>query len=342
MSCAGRDRPYGEGVRNPPVGLTEDALRSVLDRQWSVTTASLDYLPVGFGSHHWDVTEHDGTHSFVTVDELENKRHSLREPLDHAFDRLRASLTAARDLRDHGHPFVVAPIPTRTDEPLARMSDRLGVARYPFLDAESFTWGEFDSPEHRRGVLELLVAVHTNPGPARQHAMVDDFAIAHRDELEATIRSPGAVEDCGPYARRAALLIARNAVPVSRLLARYDELTRAGLAEPSRMVLTHGEPHPGNTMRAAGGWLLIDWDTALVAPPERDLWGLDPGDGSVLDAYAEATGVAVLASMLELYRIRWDLGDLAVDVSRFRRPHTGNLDDDTTWDIMNSLVARIA
>ena len=32
-----------------------------------------------------------------------------------------------------------------------------------------------------------------------------------------------------------------------------------------------------------GRWLLIDWDTALVAPPERDLWDLDPGDGGTAE-----------------------------------------------------------
>ena len=65
----------------------------------------------------------------------------------------------------------------------------------------------------------------------------------------------------------------------------------AARAQPSGAVLTHGEPHPGNTMLTADGWVLIDWDTALAAPPERDLWSLDPGDGSVLDAYARLTGV---------------------------------------------------
>jgi hypothetical protein len=93
-------------------------------------------------------------------------------------------------------------------------------------------------------------------------------------------------------------------------------------------------------MLAAGGWLLIDWDTALVAPPERDLWNLDPGDGSVLGVYANATGVSPLPSMLELYRLRWDLADLAVTVSGFRKPHTGNADDDKSWEILCSLVTH--
>lgn len=94
-------------------------------------------------------------------------------------------------------------------------------------------------------------------------------------------------------------------------------------------------------MRAADGWRLIDWETALVAPPERDLWNLDPGDGSVLGAYARATGVTPLPSMLELYRIRWDLADIAVDVGRFRRPHTGTADDEKSWDILSRLLAHL-
>jgi aminoglycoside phosphotransferase (APT) family kinase protein len=135
-------------------------------------------------------------------------------------------------------------------------------------------------------------------------------------------------------------LLAEHADPVRRLLARYDEL--AGRSRPAGMVLTHGETHPGNTMLTADGWVLVDWDTALVAPPERDLWSLDPGDGSVLRGYADATGVTPSQALLELYRIRWDLADLAVGVSRFRRHHPGSPDDDKSWDDLCSLVVRLA
>ena len=94
-------------------------------------------------------------------------------------------------------------------------------------------------------------------------------------------------------------------------------------------------------MLTSAGWLLIDWDTALIAPPERDLCSLDPGDGSVLGAYADATGVTPLPSMLELYRIRWDLADIAGGVSLFRHDHAGSRDDDMTWDVLQSLIERI-
>jgi hypothetical protein len=57
-------------------------------------------------------------------------------------------------------------------------------------------------------------------------------------------------------------------------------------------------------MRTDGGWRLIDWDTARVAPSERDLWSLDPGDGSFHAAYLAATGTELWPDVLELYRRR--------------------------------------
>jgi aminoglycoside phosphotransferase (APT) family kinase protein len=105
-------------------------------------------------------------------------------------------------------------------------------------------------------------------------------------------------------------------------------------------VVTHGEPHPGNMMLTRAGWRLIDWDTVLVAQPERDLWSLDPGDGSLLAAYAAATGVTPRPELLEMYRVLWDLKDIAVDLSRFRRPHAGDDDDVRSWGGLKALVER--
>jgi hypothetical protein len=64
----------------------------------------------------------------------------------------------------------------------------------------------------------------------------------------------------GPYSEPARQLLARHAPLLGRALARFDELVReAAGSEP--VVITHGEPHPGNILRAAGGMYLIDWDT---------------------------------------------------------------------------------
>jgi hypothetical protein len=315
---------------------------AALARGWGLAVTSMEYRPVGWGSHHWEVADEAGGRWFVAGDELENKRLSASEPLDAGFARLRAALSAAMDLRACGGTFVVAPVPAGDGEPVARVDGRFGVAVYPFVEGESFAWDQFSSPAHRLSLLGLLVQVHTAPPAASRHALADDFAVPLRDELETACTAAGEVTGCGPYAGPTSLLLRQHAAAVGRLLDRYDALVRQARGHGTRAVLTHGEPHPANTMLTADGWLLIDWDTALVAPPERDLWSLDPGDGSILEAYTTATGITPRPSLLDLYRLRWDLADIAVDVSRFRRPHAGSIDDDKSWELLSSLVKRVS
>jgi spectinomycin phosphotransferase/16S rRNA (guanine(1405)-N(7))-methyltransferase len=325
-----------------PAGLPESALTDALARSWGITVASIGYRPVGWGSHHWDVTGADGRRWFVTADELENKRLTQAESLADGFARLRAPLAAAMALRAAGGSFVVAPVPTGDGEPLVRARGRFGLAVYPHVEGESFTWGERFPPSHRAAVLGMLTQVHAAPPDVRRHALTDDFTVPHRDGLTAAFGPGGDPGDCGPYARRAWQLIREHAGPLGRVLARYDALARRARSLPERPVLTHGEPHPGNTMLTAHGWVLVDWDTTLVAPPERDLWSLDPGDGSIWAAYAAATGVTPLPELLDLYRLRWDICDIALDLSRFRRPHTGGAEDDKAWRLLDMLVRALS
>ncbi|WP_432831707.1 phosphotransferase [Dactylosporangium sp. CA-092794] len=310
----------------PPAGLAEDALGALLAREWGIPVKSLGYRPVGFGSHHWELVDTASSRWFVTVD----------EPADPA--KLDASLRVAADLHATGHNFVVAPVPTVTGTPSLR-SGPFTIAVYPFVEGASFDWNAFAGPAHRQATLDMIIRLHTAPPVARRHARADDFAVPYRDEVEAALRRPGT--ECGPYAVPTADLLAEHRRPLERVLARYDELVLESRNEPVRAVLTHGEPHSGNTMRTPTGWRLIDWDTVLLSPPERDLWLIEPGDGSIFAAYAEATGVLVRPSTIMLYQLRWALADIAVEVRRFRRPHTGTPDDAEGWDILRSVVTSI-
>jgi spectinomycin phosphotransferase/16S rRNA (guanine(1405)-N(7))-methyltransferase len=326
-------------VLSPPEAVSEAALASALARAWRRSIGSLTYRPVGFGSHHWDGVDATGRRWWVTVDDLETKRVSRLEPDPAAFDRLHAALAAAAALREHGRPFAVAPVVATDGRYLVPIDDRYAVALYPYVDGQRFSWGEFSTPEHRRATLDMVLGVHTAPASVRGAVRSDDFAIAHADELESTLDGDGAT--AGPYARPMVDLVAAHARALRRHLDTYRELVAQARAGPDRAVLTHGEPHPGNTMRTADGWVLIDWETALVAPPERDLWLVDPGDGSVLAAYAEASGRPALAPMVDLYRLRWALSDIAIEVARFRRPHDGGAEDDASWEILAGNVAAL-
>lgn len=325
------------GVLTPPADLPEELLVTTLADAWGMDVAALDYQPVGWGSHHWAVTDAAGGRWFLTADDLAVKRRAPVETLDEAHQRLRGSLRAAAELHDAGLAFVVAPVAARGGEPLARAGERYTVAVHPHLDGRSFGWGEYDLPGHRDAVLEMVVAVHTAPAAARRHAPADDFTVPHRTGLAAALA--GDLPDTGPYARPLARLLAEHDQPVRDLLARHDRLVAENRDHPA--VLTHGEPHPGNTMLTAGGWRLLDWDTAATAPPERDLWMLAADDDTVLDAYADATGHRAHGPLLDLYRQRWDIADLAVDIARFRAPHTGTPEDARTYEILTRILTTL-
>lgn len=336
-------RPYRSGVLTAPAGLQEGSLAAILAGQWSLAVTSMAYQPVGFGSHHWAVRDSSGGRWFVTVDELLVKRVRQDEPASVTFSRLGRAFAAAIALAESGRDFVVAPVRTIGGAPLARLGSDFAVTVYPHVAGQSFDWGDFSWPGHRQAVLDLIADVHAAPAAVSRLAPADDYQIAHLDELEsALINGAEILADCGPFSGQMAALFARNGRPVRRLIRRYYALVAQARADPGREVLTHGEPHPGNTMLTPSGWRLIDWDTAMLALPERDLWDLDPGDGSVLARYARATGREPLASALDLFRIRWDLADIAVDASRFRRPHSGTDDDVQSWRLLKSIVERIA
>jgi hypothetical protein len=328
-------------VLTRPQNLSDAMVVGALSSGWEISVASLEYRAVGFGSHHWRVTDTAGVEWFATVDDIDSKLLSARDTIDEARERLRAALATARALRDAGLDFVVAPIPGRAGEIVWRISDRFVLALYPYIDGISRS-GAYESTSERLAVLELIVAVHTVPRHVSRGARIDDFEIQQRDALERALGDLVVPRNDGPYSQPARTLLSRHAGAIGRCLAHYDRLVEEARAQTDRIVLTHGELHVENVMHAAAGRLLIDWDTTSGSLPERDLWMLESGDGSIGAAYAERTGTEVATSMLDLYRLGWDLVEVAIYAAQFRRPHTECADTREAWESLEYSLDRLA
>ncbi|WP_169815328.1 phosphotransferase [Nocardia yamanashiensis] len=301
---------------NPPEGFREDDPESVLRAGWGLAVRSLEYRPVGFGSHHWELFDDRGEHWFVTVDEAR----STLEP----------ALGTALRLRDSGFEFVIAPVPTLGGRATAALGAEYAVSLYPHLQGESFAFGEYQDSDHSNAVLDMLVALHTAAPALWSAAPLDTFEIDRRAELEQALDNPSAPEEItGPYTRRAVQLVAEHGAQLRAALARYDTLATIARSHPERAVLTHGEPHAANTMRTPAGYVLIDWESARIAPPERDLWDLS--DPTALQRYTERTGHPLLPELLDLYRLRWDLTEVALYSHGFRIPHGDSENDRMSW-----------
>jgi hypothetical protein len=317
-------------VFSQPGDIADDMLRDALRGGWNVAATSLTYQAVGFGSHHWLVSTAGRDRLFVTVDDLAAKTRGAADAADAAFTRLeRAFATAFSLRRDAGLDFVVAPIPAADGRVVARLAARYSLVVHPYVEHRHAGHdGEFASSADRLAVLDQLITLH---GARAELPVADEFAVPRVAELTAAMGQTGAPWRAGPYGPLARDLLAAHAADLTRLLAAYDDLAVRVARASGRMVITHGEPHSANVLETPGGFVMVDWESVLLAPPERDLWALAETDASIPAAYAAATGVAVDSDALALYRMWYDLAEIAAYISLFRESHHETADTAESW-----------
>jgi spectinomycin phosphotransferase len=321
-------------VYTEPRDLDQAALLGALDRHWRIRAGGLDYLPVGFGSHHWEAVGADGSRWFVSADDVRAGHHAGLTP-DDAFALLDRAFRTAAALRDEaGLEFVLAPVLSLDGAPLHRLDRRYTVRVEPFVEGDVGEAGEFAHPGERRRVGELLGRLHAASGTVAPGLPGwEGFGLPGRAALEAALAAPDMRWDSGPFAEPAAELLRLHAGRLRDRLRVYDRRVGRALDDRTRWVVTHGEPHGSNVIRdAAGGVWLVDWDTTLVGPPERDLWMVLDADLAGWDEYRAVTGADRLdEELLGLYRERWALAEIGIYVAEFRAPHEETADTRASW-----------
>jgi hypothetical protein len=325
-------------VLTPPTGVPNDVLGHVIERGWGIDVVSLEYLPLGFGSHHWLAAGNLGVRYFVTVDEL-NPQSRAGDEVSVLGLSLRRALTAATDLRGIGCDFVVAPIPTGSGDPLVGL-DGHAVALYPYIEGQRFRFEMQFTEAQRHDILELVAALHLVPVTAIRAPAADDFIVPWLNQLDLSGQDSHERSAIGPYAAVTSGLLIEHEAEIRRLRRRYRALLTRSITEPGPGpgVVTHGEIHPGNAMRTSTGWAIVDWDTVLVAPPERDLWWLAKRDASVLRHYEEMATRTPDPQLIELYGLRWDLTEIASFAQELRQPHDDTEDSRKALACLQAVV----
>ncbi len=312
-------------MQDLPKELEQVALLSALAEEWGLGTEVAEYAAVGFGSYHWVVTSAEGTRGFVTVDDLDQKPW-LGDTRESAFVGLRRAFDTALALRDGGLEFVVAPIPTNGGETVRRIDSRYTVALFPFVEGDAAGFDQVRSAAERAAVLTLLARLHRAPATVPATPRRIELAPDGRRRLAAGLRDVSTTWAGGPLSEPARRVLARHAADVAALLAAGERLGAYVATRCTDWVVTHGEPHPGNVMRAGENRLLVDWDTVALAPPERDLWLVVEDTGDELEAYEAATAHSVDPDAMTFFRLAWELADLDAFIDLLRAPH------DTTED----------
>lgn len=327
-------RSYGV-VLTEPRDLDRVELEALLERHWGLRGAPLTYLPVGFGSHHWRADNSRGTRRFVTVDDLE-AGFQAGPDTDSAFAALDRAFRTAAALRDEAElDFVVAPLPDEDGQIIRRLSERYAVTVSPLIEGESSTYGSYESLDDRRRMGDVLGRLHA----ATEHVPADlprreDLALPSRAALVEALHDLERPWSSGPFAEPARQLLQASAHDIERRLREYDELAARVRESSGSWVVTHGEPHRANVIRDPGGGVyLVDWDTTLIAPRERDLRMVLDRELTGWDEYVAVAGPGSLnREAIELYSRWWDLADIGIYTVLFRRPHERTEDTIASWE----------
>ncbi|WP_336213920.1 phosphotransferase [Nonomuraea sp. LPB2021202275-12-8] len=321
-----------------PEGFDEDRLRAGL-RGFGLHATTIGYAPVGFGDYHWTVTDAAGERWFATVADLDHKEHCGQGAVA-ALAGLRRAMETAAVLRERdGLSFVVAPLRAPSGETVVPLDARYGLSVFPYLPGTAGEFGQEQTPEERGMVLDLLADLHSRTPPEPVPAIAP--ALPGRAGLEAALSEAATTWRGGPFSEPARGLVAAHATALRARLRDFDRLDGDVRGRGAALVVTHGEPHPGNLLLGDGGYLLVDWDTVGLAVPERDL-SVVSADPAAFARYTETTGHAVDPAAVELYRLRWALSDVADFAAWFRAPHTRNPDTETAWQGLTRTVEHLA
>jgi thiamine kinase-like enzyme len=321
----------------PPTDLDPREIVEAL-AHWGLHDPDLDYEPVGFGSHHWRARNGDGSCAWVTVDALEGG------DVEASFAALDRAYRTAGALRDRGGlEFVLAPLPDDEGTRCRRIGERYALSVTPIVDGSAGSFGAYETKEERRRVARLLGRLHAAAEvvPAELPRR-DDLTIPDRSIVEDALVEVARPWETGPFAEPTRALLSAKADELEQRLRSHDARAH-GLRDRSRSwVVTHGEPHRGNLIAdARGGLHLVDWDTTLVAPRERDLWWLLDDDLNGAEEYTQLAGDAQLdGDALDFYRQRWDLADIASFVALFRRPHEEDENATASFGYLRAHLSR--
>ena len=300
--------------------IRDSDVAAALARQWALTVQDLSYLPVGFGGYHWLAVDPTGSRWFVTVSDLATPW---------VPDLPAAMQTAAWLATEAGLDFVVAPVPARAGQVVGSLDSRHALTLFPFLDAAPSHFEDPIDDRDRATIIDMLARLHTAI-PQGIQVPTRPLELTNRQAIDQALASLGVPWTGGPYAEPGRDLLARYERPLRQAFARFDGLLDRVREAGGPYVITHGEPHPGNLLRTRAGLCLIDWDMTALARPERDLWRVISGDQDAA-RYSQRTGWTVNQDALALYRLRWDLDDIAGFLSHIRGRHQRTADTLVTW-----------
>lgn len=243
----------------------DEEIIACLRDAYGLTIDKVLFLPIGadFNTAVYRITTNDGTDYFLKL---------------RSGEFLEASVSVPKYLADLGIKQVIPPIPTKTGELWTSLASFKAIL-YPYIEGcngveaklSEDQWVQFGASIKKLHSADI-------PNTLTSGIPRETFSSKWRETVKAfLIRIENEVFE-EPVAVKMALFLKSKRCEILKLVERAEELAITIQKQPLNYVLCHADMHGWNLIIDKENALyIVDWDTLIFAPIERDLMFVGAG-----------------------------------------------------------------
>ncbi|MBN9565648.1 MAG: aminoglycoside phosphotransferase family protein [Alphaproteobacteria bacterium] len=215
---------------------------------------------------------------------------------------------------------IIPPIQTINDQSIQCVDDMV-IAVYPFLKVENGFKQALTAEQWQILGRELKKLHEINvPASLQQQLRHESYSAQFRDAVRSLYASLPAMIPNDPIAQNFIESLTQHSIVIQKLVCRAEALAQSVKDASDPFVLCHEDIHGGNVLIDENNEIyIVDWDSSLMAPKERDLMFIGGGVGNVWNRQYEEElfykgygNVQVNRSMLAYYRHERVVEDIAL------------------------------
>jgi aminoglycoside phosphotransferase (APT) family kinase protein len=248
----------------------EALISRLLQQHWHLRTTAIRHIPIGDSAHSYSLETSAGAKYYLKLVDRRSKV-GQRIAAHMAFSLPLQQLVAESQLSE-----VTAPRPIPTLEGALSVShNTFLLALYEFVEGETLADAYPMSPELVKRIASALAALHTIEIPERQKSPQDSLTAPFEADLLANLASLEFIfAQDAPYLQRLRALVWPRREQIKEFLQESQEYANKTRSLSSPHVVCHGDAWGGNMILSPDGRLaLLDWESAVLAPRERDAFG---------------------------------------------------------------------
>jgi spectinomycin phosphotransferase len=252
-------------LEKPPI--TDDKIIHCLQSAYGLHLERLDFLPLGadLNTAVFRAAAKDGAQYFV---KLRGGPFAL------------ASVMVPKFLSDQGLRQIIPPLPARTGQLWAELAP-YKVILYPYVEG----WHGFERNLSDNQWVEFGAAVQRFHSTGFPQAVTDgipreDLSPRWRDAVRTFLARVDTEPFTEPLAVETAAFLQAKREEILDLVRQAEGFAQRLQEQPADYIVCHGDMHAWNLLVTDDGkFYMVDWDTLIFAPKERDLMFIGAGLG---------------------------------------------------------------